>query len=96
MFEKLLKRIQNRSAVVGVLGLGYVGLPLVRAFTHGSEGGLRCIGFDVDPVKIAKLKRGQSYIKHIPSAYIRELMNEGKFDATADWSRLKECDALII
>ena len=69
MLQKLLKRIENRTAVVGVLGLGYVGLPLVRAFTRGSNGGLggvRCIGFDVDHVKIAKLKKGQSYIKHIP------------------------------
>ena len=97
MLQKLLHRIQSKSAVVGVLGLGYVGLPLVRAFTRGNgKGGVRCIGFDVDPTKISKLLKGQSYIKHIPSSYIRELLDEGKFDATTDFTRLKECDALII
>jgi len=59
-------------------------------------GGLRCLGFDNDPKKIAKLLAGQSYIKHIPSAYIRELLKKDRFDCTTDFSRLKECDALII
>ncbi|HUO08970.1 MAG TPA: nucleotide sugar dehydrogenase [Phycisphaerae bacterium] len=89
----LLSDLQNKKAVVGVLGLGYVGLPLIRAF---SRGGLRCVGFDVDPVKVKKLLAGQSYIKHIPSSYVRELLKEKRFDATTDFSRLKECDALII
>jgi UDP-N-acetyl-D-glucosamine dehydrogenase len=93
MVQRLLKRLSTRQAVVGVLGLGYVGLPLVRAFTGG---GLRCIGFDIDPKKIEKLLAGHSYIKHIPSSMIRELLGKGHFDATTDFSRLKECDALII
>jgi UDP-N-acetyl-D-glucosamine dehydrogenase len=93
MMQRLLKRLSARQAVVGVLGLGYVGLPLVRAF---SRGGLRCVGFDVDPKKIEKLLAGHSYIKHIPSSMIRELLGKGHFDATTDFSRLRECDALII
>jgi UDP-N-acetyl-D-glucosamine dehydrogenase len=93
MLQELLSRLQKKNSVIGVLGLGYVGLPLVRAF---SRGGLRCIGFDVDPAKVKKLLAGQSYIKHIPSSYIRELLDEQRFDATTDFARLKQCDALII
>jgi UDP-N-acetyl-D-glucosamine dehydrogenase len=93
MSQQLLARLENKKAIVGVLGLGYVGLPLVRAFTRG---GLKCIGFDVDPVKIKKLKAGQSYIKYIPGKFIRELFAKKLFDCTSDFSRLKECDALII
>jgi UDP-N-acetyl-D-glucosamine dehydrogenase len=89
----MLKRLTDRKAIVGVLGLGYVGLPLVRAF---SRGGLRCIGFDVDPAKIKKLMAGQSYIKHIPASFIQDLLKTKSFEATTDFSRLKECDALII
>jgi UDP-N-acetyl-D-glucosamine dehydrogenase len=93
MLNEILKRLSDRKAVVGVLGLGYVGLPLVRAF---SRGGLRCIGFDVDPAKIKKLMAGQSYIKHIPASFIQDLLKTKSFEATTDFSRLKECDALII
>jgi UDP-N-acetyl-D-glucosamine dehydrogenase len=89
----MLKRLSDRKAIVGVLGLGYVGLPLVRAF---SRGGLRCLGFDVDPAKVKKLLAGQSYIKHIPASFIQDLLRTKSFDATTDFSRLKECDALII
>src|SRR6476469_4408535 len=93
MLDRLLRRLKRGEAVVGVMGLGYVGLPLVRAF---SNGGLRCIGFDVDPVKIKKLMAGQSYIKHIPASFVQELIKTKSFVATTDFSRLKECDALII
>jgi UDP-N-acetyl-D-glucosamine dehydrogenase len=96
MNHPILKRLQNGTAVVGVIGLGYVGLPLIRAFAQGKSGGLRCIGFDVDPVKVQKLSAGQSYIRHIPAKLIRELQAGGKFEPTTDFSRLKECDALII
>jgi len=91
--QSIVERLQKKTAVVGVLGLGYVGLPLVRAF---SNGGLNCIGFDVDPMKVKKLLAGQSYIKHIPSSLVKELLAQNRFDATTDFSRLKECDALII
>jgi len=100
MLQDFLARIRNQKSIVGILGLGYVGLPLIRAFTHaatnGGDGGLKCIGFDVDASKVQKLLKGQSYIKHIPSSYIQQLLKQGHFDATTDFSRLKECDALII
>ena len=59
---RLQRLIQDKSAIVGVIGLGYVGLPLVRAFTAA---GFRCLGFDVDQAKVDKLNAGESYIKHI-------------------------------
>src|SRR5262245_15108163 len=61
----LSELIQTKRAIVGVIGLGYVGLPLIRAFTSA---GFRCLGFDVDQTKVHQLNAGQSYIKHIDSA----------------------------
>jgi UDP-N-acetyl-D-glucosamine dehydrogenase len=78
---------------VGVIGLGYVGLPLVRAFV---KAGLPVLGFDVDQSKIDALQKGQSYIKHIPAEWIKECLSEGRFEPTADMSRLKEADAILI
>lgn len=89
----LAEKIASKSAKVGVIGLGYVGLPLIRAFTSA---GFRCIGFDVDQTKVDKLKAGQSYIKHIDSAAISKLINEKQLEPTADMSRLGEADAVII
>jgi UDP-N-acetyl-D-glucosamine dehydrogenase len=83
--------IRSKKAVVGVIGLGYVGLPLVRLF---SLKGFRVIGFDIDPAKIEKLKRGESYIKSIPNQLLKKMSK--KFEATADFKRLKEADAIII
>ena len=89
----LRQAIENRQAVVGVVGLGYVGLPLVRAF---ADAGFRTIGFDVDRAKIDRLLRGESYIGHIPSAWIHACREEGKFEPTADMSRLAEPDVILI
>jgi len=89
----LAELIGTRKAVIGVIGLGYVGLPLIRAFTAA---GLRCLGFDVDQTKVDKLKAGQSYIKHIDSAAIATLIREKKFEPTSDMGRLKEADCIII
>ena len=91
--RRLLDAIKNRTAVVGVIGLGYVGLPLIRAFCAG---GLKTMGFDVDAEKIRKLKAGQSYIRHLPSELVAELVKSGKLTPTEDFSRLSECDVLII
>jgi UDP-N-acetyl-D-glucosamine dehydrogenase len=89
----LLTRIRDRSARVGVVGLGYVGLPLAETFAWG---GYSVLGFDVDTEKVAKLKEGKSYIGHIASARVAELMATGRFDATTDFSRFAEVDAIII
>jgi UDP-N-acetyl-D-glucosamine dehydrogenase len=88
----LLAKIESGSALVGVVGLGYVGLPLVAAFVHG---GMRVIGFDVDAAKIDALGRGENYLKHLGPDLARELAASGKFQATGDFSRLAEPDAII-
>lgn len=88
----LLSKIELKSVRVGIIGLGYVGLPLARAF---SDQGIAVLGFDVDPVKIGKLERGQSYIGHIPDAIIRK-MREHRFEATCEFNRLEEPDVVII
>ncbi len=86
--ERLLRA---KKAVVGVIGLGYVGLPLVRLF---ASKGFRVIGFDVDSAKIEKLHRGESYIKSISNDTLRRIGK--RFSATADFSRLPDADAIII
>jgi len=83
--------IKSKKAVVGVIGLGYVGLPLIRLFALQ---GFRTMGFDIDPAKIQKLKRGESYIKSIPDALLKKFKK--RFEATSDFSRLREADAIII
>ncbi len=91
--ERLIAAFTQHTARIGVIGLGYVGLPLVRAF---AAKGFAVTGFDVDPDKVAKLSRGESYIRHIDSATIRTLVESGRFQATADFSALKEVDAVLI
>ena len=92
-YQLLAKAIANKSATVGVVGLGYVGLPLVRAFI---EAGLTMMGFDIDPVKIAKLVGGQSYIKHLPGEWIAECVLQRRFVPTAEMQRLNEPDVILI
>jgi UDP-N-acetyl-D-glucosamine dehydrogenase len=89
----LMNRFEQGDATVGVIGMGYVGLPLVREFC---KAGFRLIGFDIDPVKIETLNAGRSYIGHIPSGMIASLVESGQFQATADFSRLAEADAIIV
>jgi UDP-N-acetyl-D-glucosamine dehydrogenase len=90
--EQLLAKIETKLARVGIIGLGYVGLPLARAF---SDRGIAVLGFDVDPSKIDKLQRGESYIGHIPDTVIGQ-MRERKFEATVDFQRLAEPEVVII
>jgi UDP-N-acetyl-D-glucosamine dehydrogenase len=78
---------------IGVVGLGYVGLPLVLAY---AAKGFSAIGFDIDSSKIDHIHAGTSYIKHIPSDQIAEARASGKLDATTDFSRIKSCDAIIL
>jgi UDP-N-acetyl-D-glucosamine dehydrogenase len=92
-FTKLVARIRDRDAVVGIIGLGYVGLPLA---IHFCRNGFKVIGFDVDGVKIDSLAQGCSYIKHIPDEFVRELSAKGQFEATCDFDRLGEPDCLLI
>jgi len=89
----LKERLENRSAKVGVVGLGYVGLPLIQAFVRA---GFRTLGFDIDSSKVERLKRGESYIGHIPSAWIAKCVAEETFEPTADMGRLGESDAILI
>jgi len=88
-----LQRVADRQTVVGVLGLGYVGLPLLQTFF---EAGYRVVGFDVDASKIDTLKAGRSYISHLGEDYARKLAASDRFDATADLGRLGEADAVAI
>ncbi|MCA9223668.1 MAG: nucleotide sugar dehydrogenase, partial [Planctomycetales bacterium] len=91
--EQLATAIRDKSCRVGVIGLGYVGLPLIRAF---SQAGFATMGFDVDDAKIAKLTAGQSYIRHIPSSWIEQLVQGGSFVPTSDMRRLSEADVVLI
>lgn len=88
----LQKKIEDGSAVVGVIGLGYVGLPLLNAF---HQAGHRVIGFDIDTKKIQMLKKGENYLKHLGEKLLAPMLSSGRFDATVDASRMGECDVLI-
>ncbi|MGB7913507.1 MAG: nucleotide sugar dehydrogenase [Desulfobaccales bacterium] len=92
----LLAKIRDNQALVGIIGLGYVGLPLVLRFC---QAGFRVLGFDTDDRKVEALNRGESYIMHIPSARLGELLksrNGRQFEATSEMARLGEPDVLII
>ncbi|MEY3282263.1 MAG: hypothetical protein RIR86_276 [Acidobacteriota bacterium] len=91
--ESLLARIANREARVGVIGLGYVGLPLVVEFAHG---GFKSTGFEVDTRKAEAINRGESYIPDVPGAHVAELVMKGNLGATTDFARLAEQDIVII
>ena len=91
--SQLAGKIADKSAKIGIIGLGYVGLPLISAFTNA---GFRCIGFDVDEEKVRTLKQGRSYIKHLASERVADWIQRGVLDPTSDMSRLAEADALMI
>src|SRR6478609_9275137 len=90
--NSLATKLENRTARIGVIGLGYVGLPLVLLF---SEQDFRITGFDIDAKKIEVLRRGGSYIVRIPETEIQAAQKKG-FSATSDYSRISEMDAIII
>jgi UDP-N-acetyl-D-glucosamine dehydrogenase len=91
--EELVSRYRDRTAIVAVIGLGYVGLPLVNALVNAK---FDVIGFDVDAEKIASLRAGRSYIKHLPAEIFVHAINEGRFRPTADFSDLARADAILI
>ncbi|HSO75159.1 MAG TPA: nucleotide sugar dehydrogenase [Blastocatellia bacterium] len=93
MRAELLSKIIERRAVVGVIGLGYVGLPLAVEF---GRAGLRVIGFDLDSARIEAINSGLSYIPDVPAEIIKTLVEREKLSATTDFSKLKEADAVII
>ncbi|MGB5427122.1 MAG: NAD(P)-binding domain-containing protein, partial [Gammaproteobacteria bacterium] len=92
MKKALIEKLSDSSAIIGVAGLGYVGLPLSLCF---SSSGYKVIGFDVDPSKVASITAGKTYIKHIPDADIQNAVAEG-FEASTDFTRATDTDALII
>lgn len=87
------KSILDKQAKIGVIGLGYVGLPLIHAFVRA---GFKTLGFDVDQKKVDSLLAGKSYIKHLDSKLIQDWQSKKQFEPTSDMSRLKEADALLI
>lgn len=88
----LIERILQRRARVGIIGLGYVGLPLARCF---GDNGFAVLGFDIDAAKVSRLAQGESYIGHIPATAIQKMRQAG-FEATDCFTRLGEADAIII
>jgi UDP-N-acetyl-D-glucosamine dehydrogenase len=91
--ETLLGSLRDHSARIGILGLGYVGLPLAAAF---GEAGFQVAGIDPDPRKVEMLNKGESYIQDVPSELISELLKSGRLSATTDFSALAACDAVSI
>ncbi len=87
------RKIKDKKVTVGVLGLGYVGLPLVREF---ASSGLKVVGFDIDEKKVRALNSGRSIIKHIPHSHVKKLVKTGLFKATTNMARLKTIDAILV
>lgn len=89
----LIARIEKREAIIGVVGMGYVGLPLAVVF---AEAGFRVIGLEVDSRKVEALQRGESYIEDVPSADIKRLVESGNLEFSTDYSRLADADSVSI
>lgn len=90
--KEAIKAFKNKEAVVGIVGLGYVGLPLMLRY---NSVGFRVLGIDIDSNKVDKLNSGESYIEHISAGKVAEARQSG-FEATTDFTRVSECDALIL
>src|SRR5690348_5052598 len=90
--SELRNKIHSASAKVGIIGLGYVGLPLMAAFHRA---GFPVLGFDVDPKKISALNEGRNYIEHLGPKLVADMVKGGRFDATAEMWRMGEADMLI-
>jgi UDP-N-acetyl-D-glucosamine dehydrogenase len=92
MNSELIDKLDRKTATIGIVGLGYVGLPLMLRYC---EVGYKVVGFDIDQTKVDALQAGKSYIEHISSASIKKAIGRG-FDPTVDFSRTREVDALIL
>lgn len=88
-----VKKINDKTAVIGVVGMGYVGLPLALTFV---EEGFRVIGYDIDEAKAKMLNAGKTYIKHIPSLRIKDAVSKKLLEGTSDFTRIPEADALLV
>ncbi len=91
--KQILQKISENNEIVGIIGLGYVGLPLAVNF---AEAGVKVIGFDKSDAKVNKINSGENYIKDIRDAVLREVVDNVTLEATTDFTKMKECDALII
>ena len=91
--DGLVRRLKSKKARIGVIGLGYVGLPLLRLF---ASKGISVLGFDIDEAKVASLNAGRSYIRSVPTPAVALLRKRKKFEATSDFSRIPEADAIIL
>ncbi len=89
----LAEAISNRSATVGVIGLGYVGLTLATTI---AQAGFQTIGFDIDPGKVQLLNNGKSYIDSVPSGRLAEIVRAKRFRASAEFAELPSCDVIVI
>jgi len=91
--KELIQKIEKRRAIIGIIGLGYAGLPLVVRF---GEERFHVIGFDTDPQKVDLLNKGKSYLQSVSPNRIRDLVGSGIFSATSDFDRLAEVDSILI
>ena len=91
--RSLEEMIRTRTATIAVIGLGYVGLPLVAGFARA---GFPVLGFDIDPEKVSSLEANRSYIAHFPDSVLEELHRDRRFRATSDFSKLAQADAVIV
>ncbi|RYG20125.1 nucleotide sugar dehydrogenase, partial [bacterium] len=89
----MLEKLKTKQGSVGVVGLGYVGLPLLLAY---AKAGFRAVGIDIDPGKPEALLAGRSYIKHIPGEHVTEALASGRLEATTDFAIIKTLDAIIL
>src|SRR5579871_5778455 len=89
--EDLRRKIESRTARVGVVGLGYVGLPLAVEF---AQAGFNVTGIDIDQSKVDALNRGESYIQDVPTSVLAPLVKAGKLRATADFAAVKDLDTI--
>ncbi|RQD78169.1 NAD(P)-binding domain-containing protein, partial [Desulfonatronospira sp. MSAO_Bac3] len=93
MKDTLVHKLDSGEARIGIIGLGYVGLPLALRYLAV---GYSVLGLDIDPHKVNRLMKGESFIRHIPSEPLQEGVQQGRFQATTDFSRAGEADALIL
>ena len=89
----LITRFQDRSGIVAIVGLGYVGLPLAKAFC---DAGFQVVGVDIDTQKVAALASGRTYIKHLPGDLFADPISRGQFKPTTDFAEIVKADAILI